>query len=214
MRPRMARQVFLRGGIALLLFGIVAAMSGPSSAWAQSPTSVPGQIAALEKRLGQLTAVVNSQSQLISLLQLQNQDLQAKLGCMSKTGDEVFFTGCNVHIVSGSGATEEAVNGLGNLIIGYNEDAPAVLSFAPPSIRGGSHNLVIGPGHSYPSYGGLVAGRVNSVTGPNATVSGGVSNTASGHWSSVSGGEQNNASGTYSTVSGASAMSQAETAPA
>ena len=48
---------------------------------------------------GQLTAIVNSQSQLISLLQQQNQELQAKLGCMSKTGDDVYFTACNVHVV-------------------------------------------------------------------------------------------------------------------
>ena len=83
---------------------------------------------------GQLTAIVNSQSQLISLLQQQNQDLQAKLGCMSKTGDDVYFTGCNVHVVSGSGATEGEVNGLGNLIVGYNEDDSPLLPPTPHSL--------------------------------------------------------------------------------
>jgi hypothetical protein len=56
----------------------------------------------LNTAITQLTAVVNSQNALITQLQQQNQNLQATLGCMSKTGDDVYFTGCNVHIVSGS----------------------------------------------------------------------------------------------------------------
>jgi uncharacterized phage infection (PIP) family protein YhgE len=100
------------------------------------------------KQLKQLTAVVDSQSGLIGQLTSQNQALQAKLGCMSKTGDDVYFTACNVHVISGSGATDGAVNGLGNLIVGYNEDA-ATLGAEGPSARGGSHNLVVGPGHTY-----------------------------------------------------------------
>ena len=119
----------------------------------------------------QISGVVNRQNQSIAHLQQQNAALQATLGCMSKNGMEVYFTGCNLHVVSGSGATVGTVNGLGNLIVGYNEDAS--LSGSPASQRGGSHNLIIGPGHSYTSYGGLVAGSGNSVLGPHASVSGG-----------------------------------------
>ena len=144
---------------------------------------------------GQLTAIVNSQSQLISQLLQQNQDAQAKLACMSKTGDDVYFTGCNVHIVSGAGATDGAVNGLGNLIVGYNEDVAVLFPGSPASLRSGSHNLVVGPGHSYSRYGGLVAGFINIITGSYASVSGGNGNTASGDYSSVSGGNDNRASG-------------------
>ena len=56
----------------------------------------------------------------------------------------VVFSGANVHIVSGSGATDDNGNalGLGNLIIGYDEP---VVSLA----RGGSHNLVIGRYHQF-----------------------------------------------------------------
>jgi len=67
------------------------------------------------------------------------QELEAKLACMSKDGDEVIFEKCKVHIRSGSGKTDGAVNSLGNLIIGYNEGAGANIK------RTGSHNLIIGP---------------------------------------------------------------------
>src|SRR5947207_8187159 len=48
--------------------------------------------------------------------------------CLHTEGTDVFFDGCNVHVRSGSGRTDgnvssagPSVNGLGNLIIGYNE---------------------------------------------------------------------------------------------
>jgi hypothetical protein len=92
------------------------------------------------------------------------------------------FTGVNVQIVSGSGATDGPVNGTGNLIIGYNEN---------PGDQSGSHNLVVGQGHTFTNYGGFVAGLGNTVGGPNASVSGGQGNTAYAGWSSISGGMSN-----------------------
>src|SRR5205807_10532964 len=77
------------------------------------------------------------------------------------------ITGANLQIVDGTGTTDGAPNGLGNLIIGYNEDA------ASPLTRTGSHNLVVGVGNSYSSYGGIVAGASNTVSGPYASVTGG-----------------------------------------
>ena len=54
--------------------------------------------------------------------------------------------------------------------------------------RTGSNNLVVGDEHEFTSYGGLVAGLANTITGTNASVPGGAFNTASGHASSISGG--------------------------
>lgn len=105
------------------------------------------------------------------------------------------FTGVNVQIVDGSGNTWDEVNGRGNLIIGYNERSG-------PDRRTGSHNLVIGPKHTYSSYGGLVAGHNNNVTGSYSSVTGGEDNIASGHDSSVTGGFGNTARGTHSSVTG------------
>jgi hypothetical protein len=123
-------------------------------------------------------------------------ELEAKLACMNRDGDNVVFEKCNVYIRSGSGGTEGAVNGLGNLIIGYNETSGENIK------RTGSHNLVIGPEHAYASFGGLVVGRENTLSAPYASITGGRLNTASGLGSSVSGGSANTASKDFASVSG------------
>src|SRR5262249_37844100 len=110
------------------------------------------------------------------------------LTCMRREGNDVIFEGCNVHIRSGAGATDAPVNRLGNLIVGYNEVGQ------PFEIRTGSHNLVVGPFHTYSSHGGFVAGHNNALLAPHASVSGGELNTASGADASVSGGVGNTAS--------------------
>jgi chaperonin cofactor prefoldin len=148
--------------------------------------------------------------------------LEAKTQDMSRGPDPntgkttVRFSGVNVQVVSGSGATGGAINGLGNLIVGYNE-LRTQLSDRDDDARTGSHNLIMGQANNYTSYGGLVAGGFNSVSGvfasvsggegntasgPRASVSGGAGNTASGPLASISGGQQNTASGRYASVSG------------
>jgi hypothetical protein len=124
------------------------------------------------------------------------QELEAKLACLSKDGDNVVFEKCNVYIRNGSGKTDGAVNGLGNLIIGYNETTGENLK------RTGSHNLVIGLEHAYSSFGGLVVGRENTISAPYASVTGGRLNTASGFGASISGGSVNTASKDFASVSG------------
>jgi hypothetical protein len=115
-------------------------------------------------------------------------------------GPHVIFTDANFHFQSGGGGTVEQVpNGLGNVVIGYNEEP---LGGVQPGDRGGSHNLVVGLGHIFSSTGGLVAGSDNIITGLLATVTGGARNTAEGDLSSVSGGQDNVASGFAAAVSG------------
>jgi len=220
MKPSMAVRT-LRGVRTSLLFGGLLATVGLSSVHADQG-GIPAQVAALQQAvqmlqqqvraqntaITQLTAVVNSQSQLIGQLQQQNQALQATLGCMSKTGNDVYFTGCNVHVVNGTGNTTESVNGLGNLIVGYNEDAG--FSGFPSSVRTGSHNLVLGVGNSYSSSGGIVGGNLNTISAAFATVIGGLQNTASGQYSVVMGGQANNASGNITSISGGSSNSTTE----
>ena len=106
------------------------------------------------------------------------------------------ISGLNVQIVNGSGTTDGPVDGLGNLIVGYNELRGV------GDDRTGSHNLIVGARQNVLSYGGLVAGGRNEVSGIFSSVSGGESNTASGAYSSVSGGQGNTASGLSSSVSG------------
>ncbi len=110
--------------------------------------------------------------------------------------DTIRFSGVNVQIVSGSGNTGEPINGRGNLIVGYNELR------GTGDDRTGSHNIVVGSYQNYSSYGGLVAGYYNEISGPYASVSGGFNNIASYYHASVSGGAANTASGFLASVSG------------
>ena len=126
-------------------------------------------------------------------------------GGLAKT---IRFHDVNVQIVNGLGATNgyppdpkttnpnvTHTNGLGNLIVGYDEHAD-------PLFRTGSHNIVVGPFHGHSSFGGLVTAFGNTISSPYAVVSGGQSNTASGDFSTVTGGRNNSASGDFSAVSG------------
>jgi len=150
--------------------------------------------------------------------------LEALLQNVTRNGSDIIFEAVNVQIVNGTGSTAGTSNGLGNLIVGYNENTVSAL-------RTGSHNLVVGIDHEYTSYAGLLAGRNNKISGASssvmgylnevtanyssvsggydntvssiyATVSGGYSNSASAAYSSVSGGRDNTASGNYASISG------------
>jgi hypothetical protein len=119
----------------------------------------------------------------------------AALSCLRREGNDVIFEGCNIHIRSGAGATHAAVNGLGNLIIGYNEGEPEYL-------RTGSHNLVVGKDHSYSSFTGIVAGENNTISGGGASAIGGFGNVVNGFGATITGGADNIASGQFSSISG------------
>jgi hypothetical protein len=109
---------------------------------------------------------------------------------------EVRITGANLRLVNGLRATATA-NGLGNLLVGYNEPRQG------GNVETGSHNVVVGQGHNFSSFGGLVVGRQNEIRGTFAAVCGGFDNTASASATSVSGGRGNTASGGHgNTASG------------
>ena len=91
----------------------------------------------------------------------------------------ILVSGANFQVVSGEGSTMAPVNGLGNIIIGYNEG---------DFDKSGSHNLVAGLFNSYSSFGGVVVGSYNSIAGGAFFCLWGNGNTASGQYSSVFGG--------------------------
>jgi hypothetical protein len=130
--------------------------------------------------------------------------LEYKLQYISGGANEVVITGANLRIVNGLGSTETA-NGLGNLIVGYNEERYDCPTWRPPeectNSRTGSHNLIVGKEHNFSSFGGAAVGLHHQISGIFASVTGGVNNEASGLWSTVSGGVNNVASGVYAVVS-------------
>ena len=97
------------------------------------------------------------------------------------TKPHVIFHHANVHVESGSAPT--AMPGLGNLIVGYNE-MPTIQGWS----RAGSHNLVVGPSHSFSSTAGAVFGISNVISAEHATILGGNQNHAGGASSSILGG--------------------------
>lgn len=122
--------------------------------------------------------------------------LEAKLRYVTVKGHEMRITGANLHIENGSGITSGKTNGLGNVIIGYNEPR------GKGNVRTGSHNLIIGSRNNYGSYGGMVVGEENEMSGPYASVTGGTKNKAAAKHASVTGGLNNAATGPRSSISG------------
>ena len=120
------------------------------------------------------------------------------------TAKTICFSGVNVQVVNGTNSTDGDVNGLGNLIVGYQElrGADDDDETDDTNDRSGSHNLVVGKQNNYSIWGGLVVGDRNTVSGYLSTVGSGTRNTASGWLSTVSGGGNNDAEGVSSTVSG------------
>jgi hypothetical protein len=161
---------------------------------------------ALPAGTAQEDAIANSEKEKKTLEQ-RVAALESLLKHFSRKGYDVTITGANLHLVNGLGRTSctddqgqpmpNCPNGLGNLIVGYNETRGE-------DIRTGSHNVVVGIQHNFSSFGGLVVGEFHTLSGDFAVVTGGQSNTASGSHSSVSGGEGNIASGFFAVSSGVS----------
>jgi hypothetical protein len=113
--------------------------------------------------------------------------LESKLRFVTRSGRNMFITKANLHIRNGLGRTDcgeqtgepipDCPNGLGNLIVGYNEPRGEANG---ENIRTGSHNVVVGKRHNFSRFGGLVVGEINEISGDFAVVSGGLGNTAGG----------------------------------
>ena len=187
------------------------------SVWPVSAQSMPDQIVALKAQISDLQNQIGSLQ--AGLMALNHNSVLALNGVLSYDAGTktAIFTGANVFIVNGQGTTASA-NGLGNLIVGYNGPPNPYPSLTPPFCTDGaypdqasclsagqvwgntqkllgSHNVIIGDGHSYTSFGGLAVGNTNIINRSYASVSGGQFNIASGIYSSVSGGQLNIASG-------------------
>ena len=127
------------------------------------------------------------------------------------TAKTIRFSGVNVQVVNGSGSTATWQgnawrNGLGNLIVGYQEmrSDDGDPDTDDSNVRIGSHNLVVGNQNNYHEWGSQVVGSRNTVLGHLSTVSGGQNNTVLSSCSTVSGGRGNTASGGCSVVGGGS----------
>lgn len=112
-----------------------------------------------------------------------------------REGDDVIVEGANLHIRNGAGGTD-TTNGVGNLIVGYNESRQA------GDRRDGSHYVVLGSRNNFRGFGGIVAGRDNDAAGDWASILGGRANSADGPDATIVGGNGNRAGGPFASVLG------------
>jgi hypothetical protein len=132
------------------------------------PPSVPG----LKHQVDQLTVIVKGLQEELAKTQTelaatQNELAQIKRNTVlgldgllllaqdAEGHDTALFSGVNLQLVNGAGATESP-NGFGNLVIGYNANNGVYLN------RLGSHNVVVGDGQSYPNTQEVVTGKILS----------------------------------------------------
>lgn len=121
-------------------------------------------------------------------------------------GPTVVVEAANLQVRNGAGATLSG-NGTGNLIVGYDETDGG-------DFKLGSHNVIVGPNHSYSGNGSLITGEGNASFHDASALLGGAANTSSGAWSVVVGGHDNLVSasgavavgGDFNTVNGDNAV--------
>ncbi len=219
--------------LAPLAIGLAALVPIAATAQPKLPNGKPFQaigdeFAIVDDRLtGVEDAVQDLDETLKQLLQCVTV-IQGYLGGLP--GPHVVFSRCNVHVRSGATATDAAVNGSGNLIVGYNEgrctgdpDGGGGITDNPDSFfqkaclvdsecgdggicdfgnREGSHNVIVGHQHEYGSFGGVVGGRANALAAEHTSVAAGHRDLADAPFSSIQGGIDNRASGEAATVVG------------
>lgn len=156
-----------------------------------SVLSVAAALAAWARPAPEISGDIREALSMMSMVDLPVDDSGNTVHALRITG--------NVQIVNGSGATYGTWNGLGNLVIGYNERDPG---FGPYTDRHGSHNLVLGYGNSYATGSGIIAGIDNYSRWAGASILSGARNEA---WSGIIvGGEQNRVeqAGVFAVVGG------------
>ena len=182
-------------------------------------------IVALQAQVDGMQSTIDSQQSQITLLQnaLATDSIPGIAGYLAMdttvpSRPTLRLSGANLQIANGLGGTD-TLNGLGNVIIGYDENRPVG---TPPECstgvvqnpnnctgvwavdqKGGSHNLVIGPNHNYSGVAGYVAGFKNSLHSNWSSISGGTENKNYAVFSSIAGGRLNvTGVGTSITVTG------------
>jgi hypothetical protein len=170
-----------------------AGAAGPAGATGPAGDDNAAEVTALQHDVATL------QGQVTTLTSELN-TLTSTFSGVSRSANTLVFSGMNLQLKSGAGSTAAAPNGLGNLIIGYNEN---------PGAQTGSHNLVLGNRQSFTSYGGIVAGQGNTLSGPFASILAGTLNQVTAPLGAVIGG-CGNLAGAGSTSNGSCPASGAQ----
>jgi len=208
-------RILIASAICVTLIMLLTAMSkvptGNEAFLQARVAELEAKVAALEARLAESTVL-----QLDDYLVLDTTDI---------TRPTARFDGVNLQVVNGAGADSDVPNGLGNIIIGYDQpytqregdefdsvcalgtylDESSCLTAGydwAPQHKSGSHNLVVGPGHRYSWLYGIAAGLDDTINNEGSTVIGTRFGVAQGLRAIVMGGSTNRALGNNSVVLG------------
>lgn len=201
---------------ALLTGAMAGSSVAQGKAFPPSVNSLVSRVIEIEARIGELEQLLAAQALRISALETENQTQAAALAALGAvvaahgeklapvtredgvgTGTEWTLTGVNLNVRNGLGSTagipffdattgDPVTNGLGNIVIGYNEASDII-----GGDRTGSHNLVLGLRNTYESIGGLVGGTDNRIAGPLSSVLSGSQSSADGRASVILTGHRN-----------------------
>jgi hypothetical protein len=151
------------------------------------------RLAAMDDRVAELVGTVQTLDGTVESVDQRVALAERTLGPVrhDAASHTVTFTGVNVHIRNGGGATDTA-DGTGNLVLGWNEADDN-------DTRTGSHNVIVGSHHAWTGTGGLLVGQDHALLADGAVAIGGEANTV------VVGGEDN-----HSTAIGAVGLGGAE----
>lgn len=148
-------------------------------------SGTPANLASLEGRLKSLETENEALSSTVD-------EMTATLAGVRREGTTLVFEGMNLQLLNGPFGDPQT-NGLGNLIVGHNEQ---------PGTQSGSANIVIGSEHqAFTSYGDIIGGAFNEGTARGALVTG-VQNKAGGNYDGLLGGRFNEATEESTAVVG------------
>lgn len=213
-----------------------------ASAWAQNASvthtfqaNTPAKASEVNQNFQDLVDEINALKQELNaakseIATLKGQSLASHVSVRTVDGyPTVWIEGANLQVVSGEGTTDgdanpqantnREFNGLGNVIIGYNEsdflggslictvagyvtqaDCENAGGVFTRGIRSGSHNLIVGANHSYSGHSGIVSGERNTIGGHGSSVIAAQQSSSSGDYSVVVTGWKNSATGPLSAV--------------
>lgn len=146
------------------LVALVAALTGVDGRHDAGLAALSARLDTLEQEL----AVTRAENTALAEELAAADEARALLADVLHVNDagDVVFSGVNVYVQSGAGATDAEPNGKGNLILGYAEGAGGEL-------RTGSHTLVAGIDLDWQSRWGVVMGRDHVLAGDGALLLGG-----------------------------------------
>jgi Collagen triple helix repeat (20 copies) len=157
----------------------------PGERGERGPSGQPANLASLESRLESLETENEALSSSVN-------ELTTTLAGVRREGTTLVFEGMNLQLLNGAFGDMDT-NGLGNLIVGHNEE---------PGTQSGSANIVIGSQRqAFTSYGDIIGGAFNAVTARGALVTG-VQNKAGGNYDGLLGGRFNEATEEATAVVG------------